>query len=109
MRHVDEKRSFTECASHVEQELAITTDELNDLLRGSLIGLCVDAEGTGDLVKNSDSLWLTIREGNPRLRIYYELEGDTCWLTWLEIDPDWAVFYLPAWRAASVLRGTPQA
>jgi len=44
----------------------------------------------GDLVRGSDVLWLTIRDGDPRLRVYYVIpRPDTCELRWLEIDPAW--------------------
>ncbi len=86
--------------------MGLTDDALNQLLRIVLWGLHLDAETAGDLVHGSDVLYETIREGDPRLRVYYTIEddgpdgADTCWLTWLEIDPEWA-----AARAVAVADG----
>ena len=74
----------------MERELAISTRRLNRLLRGVLWGLHLDAEAAGGLVSGSDVLRLAIRDGDPRLRVYYVVRGpDTCELCWLEIDPAW--------------------
>jgi len=65
----------------------------NAHLRIVLWELVQDAEEAGELVPNSDVLWQTIREGDPRLRIYYVIDGDTCRLRWAEVDPEWAAAY----------------
>jgi hypothetical protein len=65
--------------------------------------LHLDAEEIGDLAAGSVVLWLTVREGHPRLRVYYVLFNDTCELRWLEIDPEWSAANLTAWRLISSL------
>src|SRR5438552_963454 len=60
-----------------------------------------DDKRIGTHARRSEVLWFMIREGNPRLRIYYRFypPGDDgieiCCLVWLEIDSDWAAAHLP--------------
>ena len=63
---------------------------LNLLIRAELWALHLDAEAIGKIVRGSTVLWMMIREGTPRLRIYYVLHNDTCELMWLELDPEWS-------------------
>jgi hypothetical protein len=81
---------FTASAADVENLLSIDTDSLNGLIRGNLWSLHLDAADAGSVLPGSNGLWLTMREGDPRLKIYYVLRNDTCRLMWLEVDPDWA-------------------
>jgi hypothetical protein len=89
-RNVDERQSFTDCAEQVEQGLSITTDQLNGYLSDILGAIACDAKGAGKLSRNSKVLWYAIREGSPKLRIYYTLDNGMCWLVWVEVDSDWA-------------------
>jgi hypothetical protein len=91
-RNVDDSDPlFADAAAHVTQEF-FGGDEgaFNAHLRIVLWELLLDAEEAGELVPNSDTLWQAVREGDPRLRVYYVIDGDTCRLRWIEVDPEWA-------------------